>query len=240
MHRCGSGFLLTLAIIFVVALTGCLGKSSSNPGNGGVASITLSPGSSNLPRGRSALRSLAPPPRMPPADAVLGVDIQFIVASGNPNVPHPRRSRSPAMASACAGTWDPSRHPVQSRHSRNRPRNRGQPTASAARPLPSTSTSTSTAFRLAASTPRARRLSTTASPRDKPGCIEAHRLQQRGVDITNTVGPMSWSSSNTGVVTATPYTPPDQPNVLNQVQTTAKAPGITQLFATVSGTTSSP
>src|SRR6202158_633451 len=45
MDRCGSGFLLTLAITFVVALTGCLGKSSSNPGNGGVSSVTLSPSS---------------------------------------------------------------------------------------------------------------------------------------------------------------------------------------------------
>ena len=30
MHRCGSGFLLTLAITFFLALTGCLGKSSAN------------------------------------------------------------------------------------------------------------------------------------------------------------------------------------------------------------------
>ena len=44
MHRCGSGFLLTLAISFVAAFTGCLGNSSSNPGNGGVSSVTLSPG----------------------------------------------------------------------------------------------------------------------------------------------------------------------------------------------------
>ncbi len=56
----------------------------------------------------------------------------------------------------------------------------------------------------------------------------------QSVDITSTVGPMSWSSSNTGVVTfATNATVSSlQPN---QVQTTAKAPGITQLFASVSG-----
>ena len=45
MYRCGSGFLLTLAITFVVALTGCLGKSSSNSGNGGVQSVSLNPSS---------------------------------------------------------------------------------------------------------------------------------------------------------------------------------------------------
>ena len=60
------------------------------------------------------------------------------------------------------------------------------------------------------------------------------------MDITGTVGPVSWSSSNAGVVTAISTTPPNQPNVLNQVQTTAMAPGITQLFASVAGTTSSP
>ncbi len=43
MHRCGSAFLLTLAITLVVAFTGCLGKSTSNPGNEGVTSVTLSP-----------------------------------------------------------------------------------------------------------------------------------------------------------------------------------------------------
>ena len=45
MHRCSSGFLLTLVITLVVALTGCLGKSSINPAGGGVKTVTLSPSS---------------------------------------------------------------------------------------------------------------------------------------------------------------------------------------------------
>ena len=60
------------------------------------------------------------------------------------------------------------------------------------------------------------------------------------VDITNSVGPMNWSSSNSVVVTTIPYVPPSQPTVLNQIQTTARTPGITQLSANVAGTTSSP
>jgi len=44
MRRCGSGLLLTLAITFVSAFTGCLGKSTGNSGNGGVTSVSLSPG----------------------------------------------------------------------------------------------------------------------------------------------------------------------------------------------------
>ena len=51
---------------------------------------------------------------------------------------------------------------------------------------------------------------------------------------------MTWTSSNAGVVTPTPYVPPNQPNVLNQVQATAAAPGITQLTAGVSGAISVP
>ena len=59
-------------------------------------------------------------------------------------------------------------------------------------------------------------------------------------DITNSVGPMTWSSSNSGVVTTTPFVPAGQPNVLNQVQITAKSPGITNLVASVSGVSSNP
>src|SRR5258708_26619500 len=57
------------------------------------------------------------------------------------------------------------------------------------------------------------------------------------VDITNTVGPMTWSYSNTGVLTTNTTL---QTLLPNQVQTTAKSPGITNLFASVSETTSSP
>jgi len=31
MHRCSSGFVLTLTLVLAAILTGCLGKSSSNP-----------------------------------------------------------------------------------------------------------------------------------------------------------------------------------------------------------------
>jgi hypothetical protein len=63
--------------------------------------------------------------------------------------------------------------------------------------------------------------------------FEAIAYNSNGVDITGTVGPMSWSSSNPSVVTPTP-------TVFNQVQTTARTPGITQLFASITGATSAP
>src|SRR5208282_843534 len=59
----------------------------------------------------------------------------------------------------------------------------------------------------------------------------------KNVDITGTVGPVVWLSKNNGVVTTSTTLSGLQPN---QVQVTAKTPGITELFATVSGVTSSP
>ncbi len=51
MHHCGSGFLLTLALAFVAALTGCLGKSSANLGNAGVTKCYAEPRQHLFPRG---------------------------------------------------------------------------------------------------------------------------------------------------------------------------------------------
>ena len=44
MRHCGSAFLLTLSIIFALALTGCLGKTSRNPGGVGIQSVSLKSG----------------------------------------------------------------------------------------------------------------------------------------------------------------------------------------------------
>src|ERR1700694_4290721 len=88
MYRCGSGFLLTLAITFVVALTGCLGKSSSNSGNGGVQSVTLSPSSNfSIDVGRTQFFSATAKDAL--GRPILGASIQFVVASGNPNASAP-------------------------------------------------------------------------------------------------------------------------------------------------------
>ena len=166
---------------------------------------------------------------------ILGVSIQFVVASGNPNASAPLSVAS--NGSACAGTWDPSATLCSP----------GTPGIAIV-----------TAVIEGVSSP-----STTVYVHQHIDSIQLSRLDPQGpplydcfsqgqvwgyqaiaysnnVDITNTVGPVSWSSSNAGVVTPTPFVPPNQPNVLNQAETTAKSPGITQLFATVSGTTSNP
>ena len=68
--------------------------------------------------------------------------------------------------------------------------------------------------------------------------IEAHAFSQ-GTDITSSVGPFTWVTSNATVValgglTNTAYNFPT-----NQATATAVFPGITQIFATASGVTSS-
>jgi len=231
MHRCGSAFLLTLAITFVVAFTGCLGKSSSNSGNGGVQTVTLSPGNIiSIEVGGTQVFSATA--KNATGGTVLGVDIQFIVESGSPSASAPISITS--NGSACAGAWDQTGSMCSP----------GTPGIAYVR-----------AVTAGVSSPP-----TTVFVHQHIDSIQVSRLDPQGpplydcfsqgqtweyqgiaysnnVDITNSVGPMNWSSSNAGVLTTNSTLTTLLPN---QVQVTAKAPGITQLFATVSGTTSIP
>jgi hypothetical protein len=142
---------------------------------------------------------------------------------------------------ACAGTWDPPSPFAVPALPESPPCTAVSQRRLAAHPPPSTSTSTSTALQISLLPPRpAAAQCMTVSPRDRHWLFQATPSAAIPVDITDTVGPMNWSSSNSGVVTATPYVPPNQSTVLNQVQVTAKTPGITQLVASVSGTSSAP
>jgi hypothetical protein len=234
MHRCGSGFLLTSAIIFVLALTGCLGKSSSNNGNGGVTSVTVSPSTSlSLDVGGTQVFSASARDAL--GRAVIGANIQFLVVSGNPGAPPPLSIAS--NGNACAGSWD----------------------ASVAICSPGTSgIALVTAVTEGVSSPTTLvyvhqhidsiQIVNDQNQQPPYDCFSQGQTWQfkgiaysNNVDITDTVGPINWSSSNSGVVTPTPIVSGQPPNQqLNQIQTTAKSPGITQLFASVSGTTSNP
>src|SRR6266481_6414028 len=233
MHRCGSGFLLTLVITFAVALTGCLGKSSPNPNGGAVKTVTLNPGFNfSIDVGGTQFFSASA------TDAngrpVLGVSIQFIVVSGNPNASAPLSVAS--NGSACAGTWDPTATLCSA----------GTPgIAIVTAVIEGVSSPPTTVYvHQHIDSIQITQAETQPPPND---CFSQDQTWQfqgiafsNNVDVTNTVGPMSWSSSNAGVVTAIPFVPPDQPKVLNQAKTPAKSPGIANLFASVSGTTSSP
>ncbi len=234
MHRCGSGFLLTLAITFVAALTGCLGKSTSNAGNGGVASVTLSP-SGYLSVDVGSTEFFSATGKDASGKAVLGVNIQFVVG-----VPPGATGPSPLSiignGSACAGTWDTSGAMCN-------PGNPGIAVVTAVINGVSSPPTTVYVHRHIDSI----EIKNAEAQAPQYDCFSHGQTWQfeaiaysNNVDITNTVGYPSWSSSNSAVVTTTPFVPPNQPNVLNQVQTTAAAPGITQLFASVGGTTSNP
>ncbi len=234
MHRCGPGFLPTLAITLVIALTGCLGKSTSNAGTGGVTSVTLSP-SSRISMDIGGTQVFSASAKDALGHVVPGVNIQFIVVSGTPNGAAPLSITS--NGSACAGTWDPT-----------------GTMCTPGTPGIATVTAVSNGYSSAQTTVYVHQHIDSIQissyippgpPQQQYDCFSQGQtwdyqafaysdIGGQNVDITDTVGPMNWSSSNAGVVTfATNATVSSlQPN---QVQTTAKAPGITQMFAFVSG-----
>jgi hypothetical protein len=72
--------------------------------------------------------------------------------------------------------------------------------------------------------------------------VEAHAYSQ-GSDITASVGPFTWSASNSSVVKLTPLVnntgSPVYPFATNQATATASIPGLTQISATAGGAISS-
>lgn len=69
--------------------------------------------------------------------------------------------------------------------------------------------------------------------------VQAQALNQ-GIDITSTVGPFTWTANNSTVVTLTPIITNFTYNVpTDQAIATAATPGITQIYASASGVTSS-
>jgi hypothetical protein len=233
MHRCGPGLLLTFVIAFVVALTGCLGKSSPNPGAGGVKSVTLNP-ATNFSIDVGGTQVFSANATDANGHPVIGVSINFIVVSGIPNASAPLSVAS--NGSACAGTWDPSATLCTA----------GTPGIAIVTAVIQGVSSPSTTVYVHQHIDSIQITQAQTQPPQYDCFSQGQTWQFQGiaysnnVDITNTVGPMSWSSSNGAVVTALPFVPPLQPNVLNQAKTTAKSPGIATLFASVSGTTSSP
>lgn len=68
--------------------------------------------------------------------------------------------------------------------------------------------------------------------------LEAHAFSQ-GTDVTASVGPFTWSANNAAVVNLSPLVNSAYNFATNQVTATASAPGITRIFASASGVTSS-
>ena len=67
--------------------------------------------------------------------------------------------------------------------------------------------------------------------------LEAHAFS-KGVDVTSSVGPFTFTASNTGVATLVPLANNAYNFPTNQVTATASIPGITQIIASASGVSS--
>ncbi len=68
--------------------------------------------------------------------------------------------------------------------------------------------------------------------------VEAHAYSQ-GTDITASVGPFTWSANNPSVVTLTPLPNNAFHFATNQATATANTPGITYIYASANGVSSS-
>ncbi len=234
MHRCGSGFLLTLALAFVTALAGCLGKSSNNSTGGGVATVSLNPsGNVSLEIGKSEVFSASG--KNAGGSTVTGSTVQYIVQSGSPNAAAPLSIAS--NGNACAGTWDVNVAICS-------PGSSGIALVTAVIDGVSSPVTTvyvhqhvdSIQIRDASGQPP---YAYDCFPQGKTWQYSAAAFSNN-LDISTTVGPMNWSSSNAGVVNTTPTLSGNPGSQVNFLQTTAAAPGITQIYASVSGTSSQP
>lgn len=229
MHRCSSGFFLIIILTFAIALSGCLGNSSPKSPNGGVKSVSLNPSSNfSMDVGTSQVFTATA------TDAnnrpVVGV-VQYLVQSGNPGTPSPLSVA--ANGNACSGTWDAQVAIC----------NPGTPgialVTAVINGVSSPPTTVYVHFHVDS-------LQIMPAQQQNPPyeCFSQGQTwnyqgiaYSNNIDITTSVGPLGWSSTNLGVLT-TANLLPNMP--LNQVQITAGSPGITQLSATISGTTSNP
>jgi hypothetical protein len=229
LNRSISGLLISFPLLFLVMLSGCVGKSTKNSENGSVQSVTLSPASTtSLELGK--IQNFSATAR-DSAGRVVFTTVHF-VSDNNASVTISNAGQ------ACAGTWDSLSNPV-----RCNPGVEGIATITAEAEGVSSAPATIyvhqhiQSLEVAPATGQ-KCLQTTCScfTEGTAWKFQATALGANQTDITNSVGPINWSSTNANVLTIDAVQ--DLPN--NQVQVTAKTPGITQLFATVSGTTGNP
>ncbi len=229
MDRRCPGFLFILTIVSLAALSGCVGKSTSNSQSGGVQSVTLNP-SSNISLELGKTQNFSATAHNAAGQSVFAT-IHF-TAGCTDQVPCAPISIA-NNGVACAGTWDSLSNPVICT-----PGVAG--VASVTAQAEGVSSAPTTVYihqhiqniQVApVGVP-----TTTCFSQGVIWNFQATAFGAQGVDITNTVGPINWSSTTANVLTVDSIK--GLPN--NQVQVTAKDPGVTQLFASVSGTTSSP
>jgi len=234
MRRCCSVLILLVAVCLALALTGCLGSTTSTPANAGVKSVSINPtGNISLEVGSSqvftasALGTNGRP--------VAGVNIQYVVSTPAGAVGSPPISIT-SNGNACAGTWNTAQAICSP----------GTTGIALVQAVANGTASPQTTVYVHQHIDSLQIAPVEAVPptydcfsQGQTWLYQA-RAYNNGIDITDSVGPISWASSNATVFKAATYVPPLNPNLLNQVEITASTPGVTSLFASASGTTSSP
>ena len=223
MDRRCPGFLLIVSIVSLATLSGCVGKSTNNPEGGSVQTVTLNP-SSDLSLELGKTQNFSATARNAAGQSVF-TTIHF-VSDNNASL---MISNSGV---ACAGSWDSPSNPVICT-----PGVTGIATVTAeAEGVSSAPTTVYVHEHIQSMQVRPTDTHDTCFSQGVIWNFQATAFGAQGVDITNTVGPINWSFTTANVLTIDSIK--DFPK--NQVQVTAKDPGVTQLFASASGTTSTP
>jgi hypothetical protein len=230
MHRCGTGVLIIIVVASLVLLTSCLGSSTRGVSSEGVKTVTLTPsGTQSVDVGATQIFAASAIDAL--GRVVPGVSIHFVVTSGDSN---PAPLTINAFGAGCAGTWD----------STGLNCSPGSPGIAFVTATANGVSSAQTTVYVHQHINRIQ-VSRIDVPTPPPfDCFsqgqtwdyQAHAYDINNVDITNSVGPFNWAAQSPSVLTI------DNVSGLqkNQIQVTAKTPGISQLFATASSVTSAP
>ena len=225
MDRWSSRVLLLLTVCLGSAFTGCVGKSGPTSNNGTVQTVSLNP-SATLSIDLGATQGFSATAQNSLGQTV-ATGFQFFSSNtASLNIA--------ANGAACAGSWDPTGTICT-------PGVPGVAQVTAVASGVSSPPTTVYVHQHIGSITVAR----IGNPNPDNGCFsqdqtwdyQATAYSTGGTDITTTVGPMDWAPTPANVATVNSNVVGLQPN---QVQVTAKDPGQTQLFATVSGVSSTP
>jgi len=230
-HRC-SGLLLTVIAVGSLGLmSGCIGKGTTGQGGSGVQTVTLSPTADlSLEFGSTqnftaVARNSAGGTVFSPVQYTSDNNASLTISTGGV---------------ACAGSWDSLSNPVVC-----------TPGVAGIANVTAVVDGVSSAPTKVYIHQHVQNIAVTpvsVHQCAKPGItcpcfsqgeifdFQATAFSANNVDVTNTVGPFNWATSNANVLTID--TNKDLAN--NQVQVTANNPGVTKIVATVSGTTSTP
>jgi hypothetical protein len=230
MYRLKTGWLLIPTIALAFALSGCLGKSSSNPGDGGVKSVSLNPsGTISIDVGN--IQNFTASATDAQGRSVIGtIRYQITTPPGSTGAAPISMTNS---GSACAGTWDQTLSLCQA----------GTSGIAIVTVLVNGVSSQPTTVYVHQHVDSLQAVNAEQSNPPYDCFSQGNKWTyqalafSKGQDITSTVGPLSWNSTNVGVLTTA--TQSSVPTLLpNQVEITAASPGVTRIFATISGTAS--